>query len=185
MGLGHLCGWALSTMANDAAPVFDVVGYRRMGAKRFGDRHSVLQSLFGHSHVTRRAAIDHAKFRQPDLLNSPGEMVLQDRAIGARGNKLPVLALGMPPLIKEVFGRSNRQSNQKQQARPSKTTNWRCDHIPAQPFTHPLSAQGVLHGHTQTQPGPRKSAPTVVRITASIKNHVMIQKESGLALNQF
>jgi len=90
----------------------------------------------------------------------------------------------MPPLIEEVFGRCNRQRNQKQQACPSKTTNWRSDDIPAQPFAHSLSVQGFLHGQTHTQPGPRKSAPTVVRIAASIKNHVMIQKESGLALNQ-
>ena len=107
----QLCGRTLSAMADHAAPVFDVVSDRRMAAKRFGDGRWVLQILLGHGHVTRRAAIDYGELRQPDLLNSRSEVMLQDKAIWTRRNKFAVLTLIVPPLIEEIFRRRHRQRN--------------------------------------------------------------------------
>lgn len=109
MRLRHFGGRTLSTMADYAAPVFDVVGYLGMGAKRFGARGCTLEALLGHSYMAGRASIHHREFRQPDLLNSPREMMLQGRAIRTRGDKFAVLPLIMPPLIEEVFGRRHRK----------------------------------------------------------------------------
>jgi hypothetical protein len=61
--------------------------------------------------VTGRATIDHAKFRQPDLLNSANEMMLQGRTVGTRRNKFSILALIMVPFIEEIFSRRYRQTN--------------------------------------------------------------------------
>src|ERR1039457_4394871 len=47
-----------------------------------------------------------------------------------------------------------------------------------------LSATYVLQGSTQDHPGPRKKVPIAVSTTSSNRNHVMIQKESGLLANQ-
>ena len=181
----NFCGRTLSAMADYAAPVFDVVSYRRMGAKRFGDRSVAQEAFLADSHMARGAAIDDREFGQPDLLNSSGEMMLQGEAVRTSRNEFAVVPLIMPPLIKEIFGRRYGKRDQQQKACPSETMNWRSEDMPAQPFAHRVRDQGFLQGQTQTQPGPRKSAPTVVRIAASIRNQVMIQKESGLALNQF
>jgi hypothetical protein len=61
--------------------------------------------------VTGRATIDHAKFWQPDLLNSANEMMLQSRTVGTRRNKFSILALIMVPFIEEIFSRRYRQTN--------------------------------------------------------------------------
>src|ERR1017187_3963486 len=42
----------------------------------------------------------------------------------------------------------------------------------------------LLQGHTHAQLGPRNNVPTLVRTTASIRNNVMTQNESGLELSQ-
>jgi len=189
MRLGYLGRWTLSAMANHAAPVFHVVRNGRMSAKWFRDGPCVLQALLVDRDVAGCAAIDHCEIRQPDLLDSSCEMMLQRGAIWTSGNKLLVLALVMPPLVEEILSGCHRQRDQKQQAGQPKTMNWRSEDIPAQPSADPVEgswrAQEFLQGQTHTHPGPRKSAPTVVRITASIRNQVMIQKESGFALNQF
>lgn len=189
MRLGHLSRRTLSAMTNHTAPVFYVVGDWRVRAKWLGDRRCVLQGLLGHGQMTGSAPINHGEFGQPDLLDSRSEMMLQRGAIRTGGNKFLVLALVMSPLIEEILSRGNGKRDQQQQAGPAKTMNRRREDIPTQPFGDPFAqrwcAQELLQGHTQTQPGPRKSAPTVVRITASIKNQVMIQKESGFALSQF
>src|ERR1700676_1641063 len=177
----HLGCWTLSAMANHAAPRFHVVANRRMWPKRRGDSRCASQTRLRDCQVARGAAIHHAEFREPDLLNSTREMALQGRTIRPGREKFHVLPLVMPPFLEKVFGRCNRQGDQEQEAGPGKTMRRRIEEKPAQPPGSSWRAQEFLQGHTQTQPGPRKSAPTAVRITASIKNHVMIQNESGFA----
>src|SRR6266849_7589492 len=47
-----------------------------------------------------------------------------------------------------------------------------------------FSGTQLLQGQIQDQPGPRKIVPTAVSTTSSIKNHVMIQNDSGLEESQ-
>src|SRR5580700_525127 len=185
MRFRHLGCRTLSAMTNYTAPLLNVVANRRMWPKRSGDSRRALQTGLRDCQVARRAAIHHTEFRQPHLLNSAGEMALQGSAIRPGGNEFHVLPLVVPPFFEKVLGRCNRKGDQQEQAGPGKTIRRRNEEKPPQPPGYSLGAQEFLQGHTQTQPGPRKSAPTVVRITASIRNQVMIQNDRDLALNQW
>src|SRR6202035_312384 len=95
-----------------------------------------------------------------------------------------VSPLVVAQFVKKILGGRDRQGDQEQNTGPRKAMGRGCEKRPVQPVDDSVLAHGVLQGHTQTQPGPRKSEPTVVRMIASIKNQVMIQNENGFAVSQ-
>ena len=85
MGLCHRGSCALAAMARCASKLIQLVRNRRMRA--IGLRGNITQAGFFQSNVATGTAVDHAQFREPDLLNPAGKMPLQRVGIAAVANR--------------------------------------------------------------------------------------------------
>ena len=73
----------------------------------------IAEACFFQRDVTRGAAIDHAKLRNPNLLNAAFEVTAKcDRvASGADQSEIPFLVVA--PLAEVIFGGGDRKENQQ------------------------------------------------------------------------
>src|ERR1700688_4767134 len=84
------CG-TLTAMAHGASELVELVRNHRMWTE--GLRAYIIKAGFFQADVTTGAAVGHAQFGQPDLLNPALEMTLQRDRIAAVGNHLLIAVL--------------------------------------------------------------------------------------------
>jgi hypothetical protein len=108
------CSRTLSAVADDTTEFREGVRNRRVGQK--GLNRGTGQAGFLKRHMAGGAAINNVLLRQPNLLESTLEMLLQLCRIGARPHQTQVLALVNAPGTVLLFDCANRQRDQEQQA---------------------------------------------------------------------
>ena len=78
---------------------------------------------FLQSDVATRAAVNHAEFGQPDLLNAALKVALQRIGIAAIADHPEIAVLIVTPLAEEILRGSNRQRNQEDEAHDAEGAN--------------------------------------------------------------
>ncbi len=85
-----------------------------MRAERLGG--DIGKAGFFQSDVAAGAAVDHAEFGQPDLLDAALKVPLQRVGVAAVADHPEIAVLVVPPLAEEILRRSDRQRSQEDQA---------------------------------------------------------------------
>jgi len=100
-------GRALSTMADRASELVELVRDHGMRAEWLVG--NIGEAGLFQSHVATGAAVDHAEFGQPDLLNAALEVALKRIGIAAVADHPQITVLVVTPLAEEIFRGSDRQ----------------------------------------------------------------------------
>ena len=106
MPLGHRGRCALSAMADGAPKLIEIMWNYGMLAVRL--RGNIRQAAFFETKVATGTTVNHAKFREPDLLNAAGKVPLQRVGVAAVANRSQIPVLIVAPFAEEVFRRRDR-----------------------------------------------------------------------------
>src|SRR5580698_7074379 len=101
-------------MADRASELLQLV--RDDGMRAIGLIGNIGEARLFQSDVATGAAIDHAEFGQPDLLQAALKMPLQRVGVAAVADHPEITVLVMTPLAEEIFRGSDSQRAQKNQA---------------------------------------------------------------------
>src|SRR5579863_1210722 len=111
---------ALSPVAHHAAKFGERVGDRRVRTK--GLRLDVQEAGLRQRRMTGGAAVHHAQFRQPDLLQAALKAPGQSSGVAASPDQSQILFLITEPLPEIILGGNHRQQQQKRRAERAEST---------------------------------------------------------------
>ncbi len=77
---------------------------------------NIREAGFFQSDVATGAAVDHAEFGQPDLLDAALEVALQRVGVAAVADHPEIAVLVVPPLAEEILGGSDGERREENEA---------------------------------------------------------------------